>query len=298
MRVTDSPTFSIVVPTYNRPEQLAACLHACTLLDYPSDRFEVIAVDDGGTSPLDHVFARFSGTLPLRLLRQENSGPAAARNRGALAAKGRFLAFTDDDCAPTSDWLRALEAEFDVSPGSAVGGRTINRLSQNVYSTASQVLISYLCAYYNSTPKKARFCPSSNLAFPAEHFRAIGGFDVTYPRAAAEDRDICERWLYSGSALTYAPDAVVVHSHELSLRTFLCQHFRYGQGAFYFHRVRSQRRQMRMRVEPISFYLKMLCYPFACGQGRRAPLVALLLLIAQIANGLGFFWNFTTGKMK
>jgi len=298
MRVTDGPTFSIVIPTFNRPEQLAACLQACTLLDYPTDRFEVIAVDDGGTSPLDQVVARFSGTLPLRLLRQENTGPAAARNRGALAARGKILAFTDDDCAPACDWLRALEAEFDVSPDSAVGGRTINRLSQNVYSTASQLLISYLCLYYNSVPKKARFCPSNNLAFPTGHFRAIGGFDVTYPRAAAEDREICERWLNCGYRLTYAPDAIVFHSHGLSLRTFLRQHFHYGQGAFYFHRVRSQRRHMRMQVEPMSFYLKMLSYPFACGQGRRAPLVAVLLLISQIANALGFFWNCAKAKMK
>jgi glycosyltransferase involved in cell wall biosynthesis len=47
----DLPTFSIVVPTYNRPERLAACLAALAHLDYPRDRFAAIVVDDGSARP-------------------------------------------------------------------------------------------------------------------------------------------------------------------------------------------------------------------------------------------------------
>src|SRR5215469_495024 len=180
MKVVDPPIFSIVIPTYNRPAQLAVCLQACARLDYPRDRFEVIVVDDGGTTPLDAVVARFHGMLTIKLLRHENAGPAAARNRGVSEARGEFLAFTDDDCAPESNWLRALASQFGASPDCAVGGQTLNALAHNIYSEASQLLISYLFSYYNAIPRAARFFPSNNLAFPAERFRAIGGFDVTY----------------------------------------------------------------------------------------------------------------------
>jgi len=232
MKITDAPIFSIVIPTYNRPAQLAVCLQACARLDYPRDRFEVIVVDDGGVVPLDEVVHQFHGVLTLKLLRQENAGPAAARNSGASEARGEFLAFTDDDCSPAPEWLHALAAQCVASPDCAVGGQTRNALTHNLYSTASQLLISYLFSYYNAVPHAARFFPSCNLAFPSKRFRAIGSFDVTYPRAAGEDRELCDRWLHHGYRMIYVAEAVVYHAHDLTFRAFLRQHFHYGQGAF------------------------------------------------------------------
>ena len=287
--------FSIVIPTYNRPAQLAGCLEACARLDYPRDRFEVIVVDDGGTTPLDEIVARFHGVLTLKFLRQENAGPAAARNRGAFEARGEFLAFTDDDCSPAPKWLQAVAAQFVASPDCAVGGQMRNALPHNLYSTASQLLISYLFSYYNAVPHAARFFPSSNLAFPTKRFHAIGGFDVTYPRAAAEDRELCDRWLHHGYRMIYAAEAVVYHAHDLTFRAFLHQHFHYGQGAFCFHQVRARRGRHRVKVEPLSFYLNMLRYPFVSAQGVKAPFLMLLLVVAQAANAAGFFWERTKG---
>jgi len=295
MKMTDSPIFSIVIPTYNRPAQLAVCLQACARLDYPRDRFEVIVVDDGGTTPLDEVVARFHGVLTLKFLRQENAGPAAARNRGAFEARGEFLAFTDDDCSPDPKWLQALAAQSIASPDCAVGGQTLNALTHNLYSTASQLLISYLFSYYNAVPHAARFFPSSNLAFPTKRFRAIGGFDVTYPRAAAEDRELCDRWLHQGYRMTYDAEAVVYHAHDLTFRTFLRQHFHYGQGAFCFRQIRARRGRHRVKVEPPVFYLNMLRYPFLTTQGVNALTLMLLLVVTQVANAAGFFWKRTTG---
>ncbi len=290
MTLTDAPRISIVIPTYNRPEQLAVCLQACARLDYPRDRFEVIVVDDGGVEPLDKIVARFHGVLTLKLVQQENTGPAAARNRGASEAAGEFLVFTDDDCAPASDWLKALVRHCVAFPDCVVGGRTVNALTHNPYSAASQLLISYLFSFYNASPHNARFFPSSNLAFPIKQFRAVGGFDVTYLRAAAEDRELCDRWLHLGHRMLYASEAVVYHAHALTFRTFVRQHFHYGQGAFCFHRVRARREQHRIRMEPPSFYLNMLRYPFASAQGVQAPLLMLLLVVTQVANAAGFFW--------
>ena len=289
--MTDAPNFSIVIPTYNRPEQLVFCLQACARLDYPCDRFEVIVVDDGGVTPLDEIVTRFHGMLTLRLLRQENTGPAAARNRGASEARGEFLAFTDDDCAPAPNWLRALSTQIVASPDCAVGGQTRNALTHNLYSTASQLLISYLLSYYNAVPHAARFFPSSNLAFPTKQFRAVKGFDVTYLRAAAEDRELCDRWLNHGYRMIYAAEAVVYHAHALTFRTFLRQHFHYGRGAFCFNQVRARRGQHRVKVEPPAFYFNMLRYPFVSAQGVKAPLLTLLFVVTQVANAVGFLWE-------
>ncbi|MEY4948463.1 MAG: hypothetical protein RL698_674 [Pseudomonadota bacterium] len=231
--------------------------------------------------------------LTLKLLRQENTGPAAARNRGASEARGEFLAFTDDDCAPTPNWLRALSTQIVASPDCAVGGQTRNALTHNLYSTASQLLISYLFSYYNAVPHAARFFPSSNLVFPIKQFRAVKGFDVTYVRAAAEDRELCDRWLNHGYQMIYAAEAVVYHAHSLTFWTFLRQHFHYGRGAFCFNQVRARRGQRRLKVEPPAFYFNMLRYPFVSGHGMKAPLLTLLFVVTQVVTAVGFLWQKT-----
>ena len=293
------PFFSIIIPTYNRKVQLAVCLQALTLLDYPRDRLEVIVVDDGSETRPEDVVASFRKQLDITLLTQLNAGPATARNAGAAQAKGDFLAFTDDDCAPAPTWLQTLAARFAKTPDCAIGGQTLNSLPNNPHSTASQMLINYLYTYYNIVPEQARFLTSNNLALSTERFRAIGGFDITFPLAAAEDREFCGRWLYYGYRIIYAPEVVVYHTHALTFRTFWRQHFNYGRGAFHFHKVRARRNQTRIRVEPKSFYLNLLRYPFSRTQGWEAPWVAVLMMVSQLANVSGFFWeriNRTKGK--
>ena len=292
----ERPFISIVIPTYNRPEELAVCLRACSRLDYPHDRFEVIVVDDGGVTPLDEVANQFRVLLTLRLLRQENAGPATARNRGAVEATGEFLVFTDDDCAPAPDWLTTLAAEFAASPDCAVGGETANALPQNLYSTTSQLLVSYLLTYYRGAPERGQFFPSSNLAFPTKRFRDVGGFDVSFPRSAGEDRELCDRWQHRGHRMTHAPEAVVYHSHHLTVKTFLRQHFHYGCGAFYYHLLRARQRQQPMKVEPPAFYVNMLTYPFEKIPFGKAIQVVPLLIAAQAINAVGFFWERARGK--
>src|SRR5579864_8046015 len=97
------PDFSIIIPTFNRCASLAVCLEALAGLDYPRNQFEVIVVDDGGSESCEAVTEEFRERIDIRYYRQENSGPARARNRGAYWSKGRILCFTDDDCRPRAD---------------------------------------------------------------------------------------------------------------------------------------------------------------------------------------------------
>ena len=284
------PTFAVIVPTYARPARLSACLEALAVLDYPRDRFAVLVVDDGSPRSPAAIIAAFRERLDVTLLVRPHGGPAAARNIGAEHAEGTFLAFTDDDCTPEPDWLRALAAGLAATPDMMVGGRTINRLADNPYAVASQLLIDYLYTSYNTAAGGARFFASNNLALSAEQFRAIGGFDTRFPRAAGEDRELCDRWLARGGRLVYAPEAIVLHAHRLTLRRFWRQHHNYGGGAFHFHRTRAQRDPTgRVKIEPLVFYRDLVLYPFGRVRRSRAWLLAALLALSQIANALGFF---------
>lgn len=288
--VTDfTPKFSIVVPTYNRPQRLAACLTALAQLNYPADCFEIIAVDDGSAMDLNPVVAQIESAVPITLLHQENQGPAAARNRGAAAATGEFLAFTDDDCAPLPDWLLTFAAQFAQTPKALVGGYSINALTENLFSTASQQLIDYLYGYYNGEDRSISFFASNNIALPRATFMEIDGFDMSFPLAAAEDREFCDRWLHLGHPMVYIPEAQILHSHDLSLGSFWKQHFGYGRGAYCFHQLRAQRNAAPMAVEPLSFYTNLLTYPWTTSSSHSGLLLTGLLFLSQFATTAGFF---------
>ena len=286
--MTFQPCFSIIIPTYNRPERLANCLNAIAKLDYPSDRFEVIVVDDGSNTPLDEVVAPLQNKIQIKLFRQANAGPAAARNRGVKEAQGEFLAFTDDDCQPLPNWLNEFAVSLANAPTAMIGGKTINALADNPFSTASQKLIDYLYEYYNPAKGKKAFFASNNIAMPKSGFDSLDGFDVSFPLAAAEDRDFCDRW-QANYPMVYNPQAQINHYHHLNLKSFWRQHFGYGRGAFCFHQLRSQRAAKAIEVEPLSFYFDLLAYPFSQVTEQPKVIISGLFFLSQVANVAGFF---------
>jgi glycosyltransferase involved in cell wall biosynthesis len=285
------PFFSIIVPTYNRPAQLETCLESFMRLDYSRDLFEVIVVDDGSKTPLEETVALFQNQLNITLITQPHSGPAIARNKGATRAKGELLAFTDDDCTPAADWLKTLAVRLNGTPDNMIGGRTLNVLLHNPYSSASDLLVRYLYAYYDSNPGQARFFTSNNLTLPKDSFHQIGGFDMVFPRAGAEDREFCERWLRHGFQMTYAPEARIYHAHRLTPHSFCRQQFNYGRGAFRFHQLRAHRRLDHFRLEPLSFYVNMLRYPLSEIRGQKKYLILALIVLSQGTNAAGFLWE-------
>jgi GT2 family glycosyltransferase len=286
--MTSLPTFSIVVPTYRRPKHLAACLEALAALDYPRDRFEVVVVHDGHDAEPPPAMAETGGRIELTVLAQAHAGPASARNTGAARARGDYLAFTDDDCMPDAGWLRALAARIVEAPSAAIGGRTVNALSDNPYSTATQLLADFL-SEWEATNRGAAFFASNNLAVPAELFRARGGFHGGFPLAAGEDREFCRRWASAGGSLTSAPAAVVRHAHPLTLRTFWRQHFTYGRGALHFHRLGARSGPTRPAPTPLSFYLSLVAAPLARPDVRRKVSLTALLALSQAATVAGYW---------
>jgi len=280
--------FSIIVPTYARPQRLVACIAGLAELDYPRDCYEVIVVDDGTPGGVESELAPWRQRLDLKVIVQDNAGPGAARNSGALKASGDWIVFTDDDCVPDSRWLAAFAGVSMTAPGHLLGGRVINVLD-NLYSQASQDVVSYICAYYDGSGGRPRLFTSNNLAVPAEAFRKSGGFDRTFQRAAGEDREFCDRWVASGQGSTLVSDAVVRHAHSLTLTSFCRQHFQYGRAAVRYREIRAARRRESPQLEPLSFYTNLVRFPLRDGRSWRACGRAALVVLSQGVNAAGYF---------
>ncbi|WP_017296395.1 glycosyltransferase family 2 protein [Geminocystis herdmanii] len=277
---------SVIIPTYNRLERLKNCLESFTKINYDKDLFEIIIVDDGSSQSLDNIIKSFEKILNLTYLKQENTGPATARNNGATKAKGKYLVFTDDDCEPDTEWLGHFNKIWEINPDAVLGGKTINKLTNNIYSQASQCLVDYLYKYYNFDTQKAQFFTSNNFALPKHIFKDLGGFNTTFPLAAGEDRELCYRLFQQDFTMIYVEKAIIYHAHLLTFKGFWRQHFNYGQGAKYFHSIKTK----NIKVEPIKFYWQLLTYPLEWDTNNNQKLsIIFLFLLSQIANTFGFF---------
>ena len=288
----NSPDYSIVIPTYRRRDALARCLNAIESQDFPRDRFELVVLDDGSPVPPADLVASLDRSLDARLVCAPHGGPAAARNTGADLARGRYLVFTDDDCAPRPDWLSSIDRAISASvKPRGVGGRVVNLLTDNIYASASQGIVDFLYDYFGENSAARRFFTTNNLAVPRVEFLELGGFDETFALPAAEDRDLCERWVGAGYDLEYVADIVVDHAHRLGFVRFNRQHFYYGRGAFDLHRSRAGRGHPSLRLEPVRFYFGLITYPLRRTGGVRGLMLAVLHLWSQVAYAAGYFYE-------
>jgi GT2 family glycosyltransferase len=281
---------SIVVPTYGRPRQLSDCLEALAGQTF-CEPWEVVVVDDGSPEPIGGVADAFAGRLALRTIRQENAGPAAARNQGVHEARGEFIAFTDDDCLPEPGWLGQLVEAARERPGTLVGGTTVNGLTRELFASTSQMIIDLVYEHFNADPDDAYFLTSNNMLCTRERFLALGGFDTGFARAGAEDRDFCDRWRTAGWRIAWHPAARIEHRHSQTLRKFLDLHYRYGRGAYRYQAARRERHSGTMR-EDLGFHASLARRVWRRLPEGKNPVLAAGVVAAlgiwQVANAVGF----------
>jgi glycosyltransferase involved in cell wall biosynthesis len=211
---------SIIIPAYNAEGTLGDCLDGCLAQGYPDT--EVIVVDDGSTDGTERVArARNVGYI-----RQENGGPAKARNTGARMAEGDVIAFTDSDCIPEPNWIEALVETFD-SEGEAVAvGGTYG--IANPESVLARLVHEEIVARHSHFGEEVDFLGSFNVAYKKVAFDAAGGFDESFRIASAEDNDLAYRLADGGGMLCFTRDAVVRHHHPTRLWRYLKTQMRHG----------------------------------------------------------------------
>jgi glycosyltransferase involved in cell wall biosynthesis len=263
---------SIVVPTRGRPAQLRSCLETLAAQE-PAGIFEIVVVDDGSPDPAAIEAATVS--IPTAtVVRLGGRGPAAARNAGVAAARAPIVCFTDDDCEPSPSWARAL---VQAARGCGVAaGRTLPPPGAGAAVVASQSIVEHLQLSSLERGGRLGFAPACNLAARREAL-ALLPFDESYPGAAAEDRDWCERAAGAGLAPIYVPGAIVVHRQAPGARSFIGRQYRYGRGAARFRRGGADR-----RLAPPSFYADLVRRGFDGG-----PSVGALVLSGLAATAAG-----------
>lgn len=223
---------SIVIPTFNRGEKLTRTLEPLLAQDYAD--YEIILSDDGSTDNTAEIAARFPRVI---YVRQENRGPAAARNRGIVRARGDVIAFTDDDCRVPPDWLARLADGYARYPEVAGVGGYLDPpeeiVARNLFARYERFVTREL--YRQGNIERVGGLAdypaggTSNMSYRKTILDQVGGFDEWFPYPAAEDHDLRVRVHARGYALLYLP-LRVEHLRAYSLRGFVRQSITRGRG--------------------------------------------------------------------
>jgi len=220
---------SVIVPTYDRPQDLEACLNSLALQSLGRDRFEVLVVDDGSPPSTAEVVqaARERTDLNLRYFRQANRGPAAARNLGVDQAATDLVAFTDDDCRPDVSWLaELLRALPDDGNCAGVGGETV-RLRDTLTGRYIDE-IGMLRPHIRGGP--GDYLVTANALFRRGCLKAVGGFEPEFRWAGGEDVELSARLRSHGYRLIATRTALVRHNHRDRVNELYATFVRYGRG--------------------------------------------------------------------
>lgn len=200
-RSNSEPVVSVIIPTRNRQSMLMQAVEAVARQDLEAS-FELIVVDDASTDSTQATVLGLqeNSAIPLSYLRLAyHSGPAGARNAGLNLARGRLIAFTDDDCVPAAAWLRAAVEAFDGT-GPEVGmvqGRTEPIAAPTkIYSR------------FVETREVDGTFATANMVFRREAL-ADENFDPECPWW--EDTDLGWRLVERGWRVVFAPEALVRH---------------------------------------------------------------------------------------
>ncbi len=220
---------SIVVPTFNRKNKLKSCLESILGQDYPSERFEIIVVDDGSTDGTREMVEAFKPFFAhLRYYFQENLGPAAARNFGVRQSQADIVGFTDDDCRLTSSWARDMLGSYALNPRvDVVGGKTCVD-TRNIKALVSQSLSDGAIFAEIGSEKKIIFFPTCNVSYKKSSVNARFAESFCFP--AGEDLEFFWRLYKAGGRFVFNQSIEITHNCHMNLRSFIRQAYLYGRG--------------------------------------------------------------------
>jgi glycosyltransferase involved in cell wall biosynthesis len=217
---------SVVVPFRNAAKYIERCISALISQTYPSSAYEIIMVDNNSTDNSAEVVRKY----PLiKLLSETKPGSYAARNRGVAESKGEIIAFTDSDCAPSTDWLDKIsEAMHIPGVGLIQGGR--------LYTTESPGML-LLEAYeseravytFSGKANGLYYGYTNNMSVRRDIFDRCGPFlEVMRGADSIFVNHVID--CYSPNIIRYAPDALIRHLEIAGAQDYLRKRIIYGRS--------------------------------------------------------------------
>lgn len=236
MKAPDQILFSIIVPVYNRPDEVADLLES---LEAQTDKgFETVIVEDGSTVPCLRAGENPDGSLipegrdalRLKYFRKDNEGRSIARNYGLDRADGDFFIFVDSDCILPPDYIESLRRSLKENPVDCFGGPDAAHDS----FSRTQKAISYSMTAFLTTGgirggkvSMEKFTPRTfNMGFSREVYDRVGGFREMF----SEDIDMSTRIRLAGFSISLYPDVYVYHKRRVDLKKFWKQVHVFGMS--------------------------------------------------------------------
>ena len=320
--------YSVIVPVYNRPDELEELLESLshqTLKD-----FEVVVVEDGSRIPCKDVCDKYADILDLHYYFKENSGPGPSRNYGVERARGEYVIIVDSDAVAPTGFMQAIDQELQRKPSDAWGGPDAAHESfTDVQKAISYAMTSFFTTGGIRGGKKQldKFYPRSfNLGIRREAYLALGGFTQTrYSKMSlyGEDIDFSIRIFRAGLTCRLFPEAWVWHKRRTDFRKFWRQVYNSGYARVNLWRVYPEALKP-VHALPSVFTVGTFCLlvlaPFTCGLSLLPLLLLALLILVDssvrnrslkvgvlsvvatfyqlIGYGIGFLESLMSGKLR
>lgn len=222
--------FSIIIPVYNRPDELEELLSSLTKLEYDKN-YEIVIIEDGSTLMSDNVCSKYESDLNISYYYKKNTGPGDSRNYGMKVAKGDYFIIFDSDCLIPPNYLNEVEKELANEFVDCFGGSDAAHESfTNIQKAINFAMTSFLTTggIRGGSEKISKFQPRSfNMGISKQAFNASNGFGNIHP---GEDPDLSIRLWKLGFKTRLFPDAYVFHKRRIDWEKFSIQVNKFGKA--------------------------------------------------------------------
>jgi len=222
--------FSLIIPVYNRPDEIEELLQSLTLQDY-TQPYEIVIIEDGSAIPCHDVVAKFNARLKISYYFKQNSGPGDSRNFGMQKAQGDYFIILDSDCIIPPHYLQSVADNLKAGYTDCFGGPdgALSSFS-DVQKAINFSMTSFLTTggVRGKSEKIEKFQPRSfNMGISKEAFAASGGFGNIHP---GEDPDLSIRLWKLGYTTKLFKDAFVYHKRRIDWDKFYKQVNKFGKA--------------------------------------------------------------------
>lgn len=221
----EQPKVSVIIPVYNDIGRIEACLTSLENQEYPRDRFEVIAVDNGSSDGTYDVLQKmalsYTAQQSLIVTQCVTPGSYAARNHGLTIATGEYVAFTDSDCIVSKQWLSVLIETIQKEAGDVIiAGKMSFFPDQSKTTEQSAIDFENLFSMKQDENARNGKCITANLFCSMALLQKHKGFDQKLKSGG--DVEFSTRIVKSGGRVVYCDNALVKHPsrnvHELIIK--------------------------------------------------------------------------------